>query len=194
MYYKACAVTSLCMSLCWPTLMWRAGPSSVGVTQPPPPPLPPPTSLPPHFPFFLRVFTLIGSSWTVSRKSRSAECINETDHPGKLFSPDLLRRQCEDTRVCHALKTLNEHSQEQCSPAATFPAGWRLLQVLINVFPPQKKEKKKKSEVFWTKTDILLDQVGVSFFSAQRQKRVAYNFDIQFIIKLMIDWLDVWIV
>lgn len=65
----------------------------------------------------------------MSRKSRSAECINESDHPGKLFSLHFLSGQCEDTRVCHALKTMNEHSQEQCSPAATAPAGEGLPQV-----------------------------------------------------------------
>lgn len=89
-------------------------------TQWPAPPLP---SHSVFSSFFLHVFTLIGSSWTVSRKSRSAECINESDHPGKLFSLHFLSGQCEDTRVYHALKTMNEHSQEQCSPAATFPAG-----------------------------------------------------------------------
>lgn len=73
--------------------------------------------------FWEHVFTVIGSSWTVSRKSTSAECINEWDHPGKLFGLHFLTGQCADTRVCHALKTMNGPWQEQCSPAATSVAG-----------------------------------------------------------------------
>lgn len=47
------------------------------------------------------------------------------------FLCTFLADNVRDTRVCHALKTMNEPSQEQCSPAATSPAGGWLPQVLI---------------------------------------------------------------
>lgn len=113
----------------------------MGVTQRPPRP-------PPLFPLFFRVSTLIGSSWTVSRKSRSAECINKWDHPSKLFSLHFLWAQYGYTQVFHALKTTNEHSQEPYCHTVTFPAGLGPPQVLIKV------AVSKTGEVFQEKKNI----------------------------------------
>lgn len=111
---------------------------------------------------FLSVFTLIGSSWTASRKSSTKECINELDHPGQHFLPSFLTDNVKILESAMLWKPwMNIHKSNVLLYSHISSTGLSRGVGLVNW---RRKKGFHKAQVFWKqKTELSISLIWLFY-------------------------------